>query len=188
MRRRFLSTFATQKELLELKSTLMSRREQLEYFEGIADQIKEISVMTQRNSGEIQRLKKIMSHVTAGLGIKFEKFNKSWIEHFLCKQGIIKGLSRIEQGRREYRVGPFDQIEIDLFSLNPAMIAECTSFLDSDEMAKVQNFSKVRALLSERYNVDLKGFIIALAIHERIKPSVQQFCEENNLTLITQFD
>lgn len=134
---------------------------------------------------ETQSLKKMMAHVTAGLGIKFEKYNKAWLEVFLRREGINP--HDLKQGHKERDVGPWKEVEIDLFSRQPAILVECTSFQDKKEFAKVRKLKEIRDVLNERYHAKFQAYFMALAIHARIREQVRQYCHQNSIVLITQF-
>jgi hypothetical protein len=134
---------------------------------------------------ETQSLKKMMAHVTAGLGIKFEKYNKAWLEVFLRREGINP--HDLKQGHKERDVGPWREVEIDLFSREPAILVECTSFQDKKEFAKVRKLKEIRDVLDERYQAKFQAYFMALAIHAQIREQVRQYCHQNSIVLITQF-
>lgn len=134
---------------------------------------------------ESQNLKKILAHVTAGLGLKFESFNRAWLNHFLEQRGL--SMANIKQGHRERNVAGWREVEIDLFSKNPAFIVECTSFIDRNEMPKVQKVHKIRDALGSRYGIKFDAYVVALAVHKRIRNELDQYCKSNSIHLITQF-
>lgn len=134
---------------------------------------------------ESQNLKNILSHVTAGLGIKFENFNRAWLNHFLEQKGL--SMANIKQGHRERNVAGWPEVEIDLFSKDPAFIVECTSFIDRNEMPKVQKVHKIRDALGSRYGIKFDAYVVALAVHRRIRAELDQYCKNNSIHLITQF-
>lgn len=204
--RRFSSPAALQyvrrgeleQELGRLKDSAISRQLLEGHFARLAALVTEQHAQTQGQLAaaqlalaeleqETQSLKKMMAHVTAGLGLKFERFNRAWLEHFLRSKGVVGGLAGIQQGRIEPRVGALRNVEIDLFCLDPPLIVECTSFIDRDELPKIERFAAVRRALSSRHRVELRGYVAALAVHQRIQRRVVDACRHHDLVLITQF-
>lgn len=151
----------------------------------LEDRLVSLQYRNARMQAETQSLKKMMAHVTAGLGIKFEKYNKTWLELFLRREGINP--HDLKQGHREKDVGPWREVEIDLFSHKPAIIVECTSFQDKNEFPKVRKLKEVRDVLTERYGTRFQAYFMTLAIHARIRDQVSQYCHQNSIILITQF-
>lgn len=155
------------------------------HHQSLEERLVSLQYRNAKMQAETQSLKKMMAHVTAGLGIKFEKYNKAWLEVFLRREGLNP--HDLKQGHREKNVGPWREVEIDLFSHKPAIIVECTSFQDKNEFSKVRKLKDVRDILNERYGAKFQAYFMTLAIHARIREQVRQYCYQNNITLITQF-
>jgi len=175
-----------QKNMAQLQEMLHIHHKKVE------SRLDSMTLRMARIYGESQELKRMMAHVTAGLGLKFERFNRAWLQHFLQAQGVITAQtedspSRVIQGHRERNLGPWTEVEIDLFCRDPALLVECTSFLRRQEMGKVERVARIRDLVSERYGTPFKAYFIALAVHARIRPELEAFCRTRDLHLITQF-
>ncbi len=84
-------------------------------------------------------------------------------------------------------MGKWSEVEIDLLSLDPPIIVECTSFIDKDEFGKATKLVYIRNVLNKRYEKNFDIYLTALAIHGRIKEKLTAYCRKNNINLITQF-
>lgn len=134
---------------------------------------------------ELHRLKNILGQVTSGLGIQFEKYNKVWLEHFLRSRNIKP--DAIIHGHREPNIGPWSEVEIDLFCRKPALLMECTSFLNKNEFDKVVKIGRIRDALSQRYGTSFTAYLATLSIHKRIRADVIKYCQKHTIELITKF-
>ena len=68
------------------------------------------------------------------LGPSFEKFNLTWIHKLLSlKYPEIELKNGVIFNDQAKVVNKSDQFEIDIYSKDPLVIAECTTFLNHDE-------------------------------------------------------
>jgi hypothetical protein len=82
-------------------------------------------------------------------GINFEAFNASWLKHHLESEGFknVDLRLRFKQGHLEGVFGKDREIEIDILSFKPFLIAEATTYLSKKEFPKIERFAQVNSLI-----------------------------------------
>ena len=73
------------------------------------------------------------------------------------------------------------EFELDIFCDNPLLVAECTTYLTSNEFDKVNKLLRVRQFFK---NNECLLYFITYDIDEEIKNEVDAFCLNNNIKLV----
>jgi hypothetical protein len=115
-----------------------------------------------------------------GFGKSFELFNVTWIFKYLSAQypsiQLKHGLIFKDESHNVNKNS--DTFEVDIFSHDPLVVAECTTFLNSEY--KVHKLIRMKNYFYFNKNaVHVKLFFVAYEIHESIKESVVTFCLKN---------
>lgn len=154
--------------------------------DGITKRLGEVESKLDKQVGESKALKIMIGNVASGLGIKFEKFNRSWLKRFLNSKGV--STEDIESNRTEYGLEGVAEVEIDLYCHKPPIIMECTSFLGKNEIGKVERLALVRRALEKRHNVRFECLLSHMGIHKDILKKVLKICKDENIELIGDYE
>ena len=76
------------------------------------------------------------------------------------------------------------EIEIDIYCIDPLVIAECTSFLKENELEKVRRFVKTKDFVHELVGREPKSYFFCYSIADSILKQVVDLLADANIDLI----
>ena len=62
-----------------------------------------------------------------------------------------------------------EQVEIDVYSENPNIIMECTTFLKANELKKVKKFVETKKYLEKKKNTIFESYFVTYGINRSIR-------------------
>ena len=74
--------------------------------------------------------------------------------------------------------------EVDVFSEDPLLLCECTTFLKADEISKVEKLLKIKSYFENQTKQVKYIYFITYGIDEKIRENVEKFCNDNEIYLI----
>lgn len=74
--------------------------------------------------------------------------------------------------------------EVDIYSEDPLLICECTTFLKADEISKVEKLLKIKNYFENQTKQVKYIYFVTYDIDEKIKEKVEKFCNDNEICLI----
>jgi hypothetical protein len=139
---------------------------------------------------EITTINHQMNELKPFLGNYFEDFNASWIKfYFEEKYPGISIQLRKKFDDIEMKVNPgSNYFEVDIYSSNPHIVVETTTYLKEDEFSKVEKLIRIKEFFQAKGNPIEKMFFITYDIYDSITKKVEKFCSENGIKLIKKIN
>lgn len=158
---------------------------------GVEGQLKDFKVHLSANTRSIEQLSRKSLEMAAGMGVNFERSTAVWVEALLLAEDPALGQVKLEHRKKfadkAMTVNPKSQeFEVDLFSMEPGVIVEATTYLRREERDKCEKLVRIRDFLErEFYPKHFRVFLACVAVDPEISKEVEDFCRVNGIELKT---
>ena len=76
------------------------------------------------------------------------------------------------------------EIEIDLFCVKPLVIAECTTYVLPNKVAKVRRFVKTKEFIHKKYGEEPIAYFFTYGLEEEVREEVTKLLKDAHINLV----
>ena len=155
-------------------------------FDKTNSTVEKLSYQNEKLSSQIKNLRKSISSIGRGLGNNFEIFNAKWFEKYLSldhptikieTNGFFKDRDNMVNDKTEI-------FEIDIYSSDPLLICEFTTFLEIDEFSKIEKLVRIKNYFKKESKEVKYIYFVTYEIASEIEDQVTNFCNQHKIILI----
>lgn len=156
----------------------------------LTGQLQDVKGQLHANTRSIEQLARKSEEMKAGMGKNFELFTATCIKDLLAAKDPALENVVLQQGRifidKAKTVNPRSfEFEVDLFSLEPGIVVEVTTYVRREEKDKWERLALIREYFKREYQRDVQIFLVCLAMDPTISKKVADFCRANGITLLS---
>ena len=127
------------------------------------------------------------NQIATGIGIGLEQTSATWLKKYITAKGhpdakVIKNFKFKDLLTNKER-------EVDAICLSPLYILECTGFLKSNELSKLERLVETKAIIERDYNLKCNELLfVTYGIDKNIEKKALKFIQDNDIQFIPDPD
>ena len=123
------------------------------------------------------------NQIASGIGIGLEQTSATWLKKYIAAKGYPD--AKVVKNYKFKDLLTNEEREVDAICFSPLYILECTGFLKSNELSKLESLVETKAIIERDYNLKCKELLfVTYGIDKDIEKKALKFIQDNDIEFI----